>query len=244
LDRLLFVSDLHLAPGREVLTARFEALLAREAGRCRRLYILGDLFDAWIGDDDPSPFARRIRDALRRFSEKSGLYLQHGNRDFLIGEGFAAAAGAHLLDETHLLPWSGLRCLLMHGDQLCTDDVDYQQMRPILRSPEFRRQALALPIPKRRALADEYRRRSGEALSLKPEEITDVNTDAVSRAMEAHRADLLIHGHTHRPALHRFRLSDGRTVRRAVLPDWRETSPRLGWVLEETELYWLELPAA
>ena len=237
---LLFLSDLHLSPERPALLKRFRALMEEQAKRVEALYILGDLFDAWIGDDDPASFAAEVKGLLKRFSETTPLFFQRGNRDFMVGDRFAAETGARLLEDEALVEHQGLRLLLMHGDQLCIDDTEYQQVRAQLRSPEFRRQALALSIPERRALAAEYRRRSGESLSLKPADITDVNPDAVHRAMARHQADLLIHGHTHRPAIHALEV-DGRPVRRIVLPDWRESSPRLGLSLQQGEPAWFAL---
>ncbi len=239
MGRLLFLSDLHLSPSRPRLLERFRRLLEAEAGRCAGLYLLGDLFDAWIGDDDPSPFAEEVRGLLRAFSRQTPLFFQHGNRDFLVGDRFAAETGVRLLPEASVLERDGLRLLLMHGDRLCTDDLEYQEARRILRSPEFRRHILSLAIPERRALAEEYRRRSGEAMSLKAADIMDANREAVAEALRSHRADWLIHGHTHRPGDHRF-LLDGRPARRLVLPDWRETSPRIGLELESGTVRWLE----
>ncbi len=237
---LLFLSDLHLAPRRPALLARFRVLLEEQAGRVEALYILGDLFDAWIGDDDPAPFATEVKRLLKRFSETTPLFFQRGNRDFMVGDRFSTETGARLLEDEAVVEHQGLRLLLMHGDQLCTDDIEYQQVRAQLRSPQFRQQALALSIPERRALAAEYRRRSGESLSLKPADITDVNPDTVRQALESHHADLLIHGHTHRPAIHELEIN-GRTARRVVLPDWREEEPRCGVTLEHSRLEWLTL---
>ncbi len=239
---LLFISDLHLAPGRPVLLERFRTLLTTQAGRVEALYILGDLFDAWIGDDDPDPFATEVKSLLAAFSRTTPLFFQRGNRDFMVGERFAAETGADLLDDEVLVEYQGQRLLLMHGDQLCTDDTEYQQVRARVRSEAFRQQALALPILERRALAAEYRRRSGESLSLKPADITDVNPEAVYQAMDRHQADLLIHGHTHRPAIHSFD-ANGRLRRRAVLPDWRESEPRLGLSLQDDALAWFTPPS-
>ena len=237
---LLFISDLHLAPERPVLLQRFRALLRAHAGKVEALYILGDLFDAWIGDDDPDPFATEVKALLAAFSETTPLFFQRGNRDFMVGEQFAAETGAHLLEDEAVIENQGLRLLLMHGDQLCTDDIEYQQVRIQLRSPEFRRKALALSIPERRALAAEYRRRSGESLSLKPADITDVNPEAVRQALTHYQVDLLIHGHTHRPAIHDLEMD--RRRRRAVLPDWRESEPRLGLALINGKPRWIDHP--
>ena len=241
MSRLLFISDLHLGAHRPALLARFRALLEAEAGRCDGLYILGDLFDAWIGDDDPSPFADEVRGLLRAFGSRTPLFFQRGNRDFMVGEEFASETGVTLLEEEHLLRVEGRRVLLAHGDQLCTDDTEYQAVRRQVRAPEFRERALRLSIAERTALAAEYRRCSGESQSLKPADITDVNRDAVVSMMSLHEADLLVHGHTHRPAVHTLKVK-GKEALRIVLPDWRETEPRIGLCLEGSDHRWLEQP--
>jgi len=243
LSRLLFISDLHLSPARPRLLERFGELLEAEAGCCDALYILGDLFDAWIGDDDPSPFADEVRGRMRAFSGRSRLFFQRGNRDFLVGERFASETGAVLLEDEHLLRVGGLEVLLLHGDQLCTADTEYQAVRRELRSPGFRERMQRLGIEERRALAAEFRRRSGESQSLKPADITDVSREAVASVARDHGIDLLIHGHTHRPAIHELEVG-GRRVQRVVLPDWRESEPRVGFCLEESGHRWLELPPA
>ncbi len=239
MSRLLFISDLHLSPRVPELVQRFHALLAEIPPEVDALYILGDLFDAWIGDDDPSPFAREIQDALQAFSNKTRLFFQRGNRDFMVGERFARQTGTVILEDEQLLECDGQRMLLMHGDQLCTDDLEYQQVRAMVRTPAFREQALKKSIGERITLANEYRRRSGESLSLKPADITDVNQQAVENALREHDATTLIHGHTHRPAMHEFEL-DGRKVRRLVLPDWRENEPRLGLSWNGATFSWWE----
>ena len=233
---LAFISDLHLAPDQPEPIARFQALLRHLAGRVEALYILGDLFDAWLGDDDPSPFAHKIRAQLEAFSARTPLFIQRGNRDFLLGEEFARQTGATLLPDEHLLTRQPGRLLLMHGDQLCTDDLEYQAWRRQIRAPGAREQLLALPLEERRRRAERYRRMSQEAVARKDDEIMDVNPQAVAHAMATHGADLLIHGHTHRPAFHR--LAAGR--HRLVLPDWRPRESRLGLLLDEEGWRWLE----
>jgi len=240
LSRLLFISDLHLSPARPQLLQRFAELLRGQAAGSDGLYILGDLFDAWIGDDDPSPFAGEVKALLRDFSRGTPLFFQRGNRDFMVGDRFSAETGAVILEDEHLLETDGLRVLLMHGDQLCTDDREYQQVRALVRTPAFREQALQKSIEERIALAAEYRRRSGESQSLKPAEITDVNAWAVDDALDRHEAELLIHGHTHRPALHQSMLN-GQRRRRLVLPDWRRERREAGALLEEGHLEVLTL---
>jgi len=222
MSETLLISDLHLCAARPGCTELLLGFLASRARQAQALYILGDLFDAWIGDDDPSPPNPQVIRALRGLADAgTRLFLMHGNRDFLLGSGFAAASGAQLLSDPTVVDLYGTPTLLMHGDLLCTDDLAYQAMREQIRAPEFVAQFLARPIPERIAIANEYRRRSGEATSLKPDDIMDVNQDTVARVMSEHRVRRLIHGHTHRPGDHRFEL-DGRAAQRLVLAEWHE----------------------
>lgn len=217
----LFVADLHLSAERPDTLALFLGFLEQRAPRADALYILGDLFDAWIGDDDDSSVAQQVRDALRHLIENdhTPVYVQHGNRDFLIGDTFVAQTGVHLLGETEVIDLDGTPTLLMHGDLLCTDDVDYQQARLMLRSPAFVQDFLSRPLTERAALAAEYRKKSGEATSLKAEDIMDVNADTVSDYLRHHDVSRLIHGHTHRPGEHQHPVQD-RTAERWVLAEW------------------------
>ena len=218
----LFISDLHLAAQRPGALVLFEHFLATRATGADALYILGDLFDAWIGDDDDGPLATLVREALRRLTAGGvPVWLQHGNRDFLLGERFCAQTGCRLLPEEAVIDLAGEPTLLLHGDLLCTDDVDYQQARRMLRNPAFVADFLAKPLAERTALAAEYRRRSGEAVSLKAEDIMDANAAAVATLLQRHGVRRMIHGHTHRRALHEFTLADA-PCRRYVLGDWSE----------------------
>ncbi|MCB1761001.1 MAG: UDP-2,3-diacylglucosamine diphosphatase [Gammaproteobacteria bacterium] len=224
----LFISDLHLSPQRPATIALFLRFLRERAAQAEALYILGDLFDAWIGDDYREGPIPEILDALHASSVGgTRLFFMHGNRDFLIGERFAAESGCELLADPYRLELAGQAALLMHGDLLCSDDHDYQQARRKLRDPAFIAQMLAQPIEARLALAADYRRRSGEATSNKAADIMDVNQQTVAGYLRAADARLLIHGHTHRPAAHAFTL-DGAPARRIVLPDWQ---PDLGGYL-------------
>ncbi|HDK37595.1 MAG TPA: UDP-2,3-diacylglucosamine diphosphatase [Thiolapillus brandeum] len=218
---ILFISDLHLSPATPELLLQFQRFLASDAVRqADALYILGDLFDAWIGDDDPSPFAAQVRDLLREAGAHTRLYFQQGNRDFLLGADFASVANMQLLPEEHVIQIGGQPVLLLHGDQLCTDDKDYQQARKLFRSPQFQAQTLAMSIPERIKKAAEIRQMSGEAKAMKSSEIMDVNQQAVEVMMHKHGVRRLIHGHTHRPATHEFEL-DGQPAERIVLADWK-----------------------
>lgn len=216
----LFIADLHLSAERPDTLALFHRFLRERAPRADALYILGDLFDAWVGDDDDSAMAEQVRADLKALTDGgTAVYLQHGNRDFLIGDAFLAATGASLLDETAVVDLAGRSTLLMHGDLLCSDDIDYQQARQMLRNPAFVQDFLGRPLAERVALAAEYRKKSGEATSLKADDIMDVNDATVADYMERAGVTRLIHGHTHRPGEHRHALSTGEGER-WVLADW------------------------
>jgi UDP-2,3-diacylglucosamine hydrolase len=217
----LFISDLHLAPERPDTIARFLGFLSDRARRAGYLYILGDLFDAWIGDDDDTPPYPEIRAALRELTRGGTICrLLHGNRDFLIGRAFARDTGCSLLRDATAIQLGPERVLLMHGDRLCTDDLAYQRFRRRVRNPLVQQLFLWRPLAKRRAQAAAYRQRSSAANATKSAAIMDVSQAAVHQAMRRHRATRLIHGHTHRPADHVFEL-DARPVVRSVLSEWQ-----------------------
>ena len=216
----LFISDLHLDESRPEIVDLFERFLQTEARGADALYILGDLFESWIGDDDDSPLAERVARALRALSESGvPIYFMRGNRDFVLGRDFARKAGMTILDDPTIIQLNGEPVLLMHGDTLCTDDVDYQKFRRIMHNRWFQRVALALPLSIRRRIAGRLRGQSQKHVARKAETIMDVNQAAVEAAMRTHGVRLLIHGHTHRPATHRFDM-DGQTAERVVLGDW------------------------
>ncbi len=218
MPQALLIADLHLSSERPETTERFLRFLRGQAAGVEALYILGDLFDSWVGDDDPAGDA--ISEALRALTDGgTRLWLQHGNRDFLIGADFLRRAGATLLAEEAPAELPSGIALLMHGDTLCTDDLPYQQARKQLRNPGFIADFLSKPLEERKILAREYRRRSGEATSLQAADLMDVNTGAVADALRRHGVTTLIHGHTHRPGHHPF-LLDGRPANRWVLPEW------------------------
>jgi UDP-2,3-diacylglucosamine hydrolase len=220
---VLFISDLHLSPERPAVSRAFLLFLQQRAAAASALYILGDLFEAWIGDDDPSDLSIEIQTALRSLSDSGvTLFIQHGNRDFLLGKHFAKSTRATLLDDEHIIEHQGRRALVMHGDSLCTDDVDYQRFRRKARNPIYRWLLAHLPLKRRQKLARDWRAKSKAANSNKASAIMDVNQDAVTRVMSQHNVDMLIHGHTHRPDRHPLAKGE-----RIVLGDW-ET---FGWVL-------------
>lgn len=219
----LFISDLHLSPERPAISQLFQRFLRQRAAAASALYILGDLFDAWVGDDAEDVCGRETIEALGRLTAGGcTLYLQHGNRDFLLGEAFARRCAAQLIAEEHCLPLAGTQALLLHGDLLCSDDADYQQARRMLRNPAFIQDFLAKPVAVRRELAADYRRRSGEAISLKAADIMDVNPATIDDLMNRRQARILVHGHTHRPGDHR--LGDRRRI---VLGQWREDGAQI-----------------
>jgi UDP-2,3-diacylglucosamine hydrolase len=214
---------------------RFLDFLSSRAAGAEVLYILGDLFDAWIGDDHHNPAIDPIQAALLGLTQNgTDVRLMHGNRDFLIGQAFCSASGVELIPDPTLTEFAGERVLLMHGDLLCTDDHAYQAFRRQVREPRFIEQFLSLSIEERVRTAAEYRAKSGEANARKAEEIMDVNQQTVEATMLAQGAFRLIHGHTHRPALHKFDLQS-REAWRCVLPEWQD---HLGGVLCITEQGW------
>lgn len=223
----LFISDLHLDPQRPDIVALFLRFLAEQASQAEALYILGDLFEYWIGDDmldHPATAAALapVAEGLRALSSAGvPVYFQHGNRDFLIGETFAQRCGVRLLPEAQVVELDGVPTLLMHGDSLCTDDVDYQRLRVMLRDPQWQREFLALPLEERIRQAQALREKSREAAQAKAETIMDVNPQTVVETMRRHGVHRLIHGHTHRPAVHEFEL-DQAPAHRIVLGDWYE----------------------
>jgi len=223
----LFISDLHLTGERPEINERFFAFLEEQAAHAAALYVLGDLFEVWIGDDeldaaDGDPLARRVADALRAVSRAGvPVAFMHGNRDLLIGRRFCAASGARLLEDPSVEKIAGVRTLLMHGDTLCTDDVDYQAWRRTAHSREWQQQFLAKSLAERRATVRAMREKSRQVVSAKPAEIMDVNDSAVREALRTHGLMRLVHGHTHRPARHNLEV-DGRPCERWVLPDWYE----------------------
>ncbi len=219
----LLISDLHLSAQRPATVSLFLRFLEQVGSGAGRLFILGDLFDVWLGDDDRSPPIPHIQDAMARLAQQgTALYLMHGNRDFLIGDEFCRQAGCELIPDPTVIDLAGTPSLITHGDQLCSDDLTYQQARSQLRSPAFISEFLSQPLAERSARAAEYRRQSGETTALLPEEIMDVNQKAVTGLMREHNVRLLIHGHTHRPASHEFTL-EGAPARRIVLAEWHET---------------------
>ena len=224
---LLFVSDLHLDAGRPATTQAFLQLLGNEARTAEAVYILGDLFEAWVGDDDPGEPGASVCAALKALSASGvPVFLMRGNRDFLYGQRMAGRCGATLLPDPCVVSLYGVPTLLMHGDLLCTDDTAYQAFRRQVRDPAWQHTFLAQPLAARQAFAAQARAASREHQQGAAESIMDVNPDAVADTMARHGVGRLIHGHTHRPAMHSL-LVDGRPAQRIVLGDWYDQGSML-----------------
>ena len=222
----LLISDLHLDAARPAHPVALKALLQRHAGKADALYVLGDLFETWIGDDDDNDFNRDIIAAFRAFSRTSSqLFFMHGNRDFALGDSFCAATGGAMLPEGHMADFYGTPVLLMHGDSLCTHDTKYQAFRQMVRNPQWQADMLAKPLEQRRMMAQMMRMQSQQSNANKASNIMDVTPEEVVRVMEAAHATQLIHGHSHRPAVHDVLLTNGNGGKRWVLGDWNT----LGW---------------
>jgi len=213
----IFISDLHLGPHDLSVYQAFRNFLHALPEDTEELLILGDLFEAWIGDDDTSDFAAMVKNDLYNLSRRGiALQVQHGNRDFLLGTRFSKDTGAGILSDHYLFDRYGHKALLMHGDLLCTDDVLYQRFRRKVHNPVYNFVVRHLPLRRRQKIAEKWREQSKDMNKNKPENILDVNADAVSEIMQKYSVNTLIHGHTHRPAEHR--LDSDKT--RLVLGDW------------------------
>jgi UDP-2,3-diacylglucosamine hydrolase len=241
----LFISDLHLDAARPEITTHFLEFLRTEAAATQVLYILGDLFEAWIGDDDPEPELRRVVDALKDLTARGvACRIMHGNRDFLIGRRFCQETGAQLLRDGTVVELHGRRVLLMHGDTLCTDDHAYQRLRRIVRNPLAQGVLRSLSLRQRRALAQKMRAGSKAHITAADRAqpyIMDVNPAAVVHALQQHRAEVLVHGHTHRPAVHQVPV-DGTLRTRIVLGDWYDQGSVLRWNSKGYDLVRLQRP--
>ncbi len=218
----LFIADLHLSDQRPAITELFITFLKNEARQAHALYILGDLFEAWLGDDCILPGYQTVITQLKALTDNNvPVYILHGNRDFLIGQHFCELTGCQLLTESTVITIDEQRYLIMHGDTLCTDDVKYQQFRSMVRNPEWQKQLLDKTPAERIALARQYREISQTETAEKADDIMDVNQQEVEKVMLDAGITTLIHGHTHRPDIHKFELKD-KEAQRIVLGDWYE----------------------
>ena len=224
----LFVSDLHLDASHPEIAEQFLEFLEQRGKDCRALYILGDLFEYWLGDDDPDPEKRSVVRALKQLSSRVPIYFMRGNRDFTAGKRFAKDAGVTILDDPFLADVEGKEVLLSHGDLLCTDDHQYQRYRKRVNNPWIKALLLAGPLSFRTWLANRGRKRSQRVSAGKSLVLMDVNQDAVENMMQQHNVTTLIHGHTHRPNVHQFE-SAGQSKTRIVLGDWYEQGSVLRW---------------
>lgn len=224
----VLISDLHLQPTRPDILSGLLKLLNNLPADCQQLYILGDLFEYWIGDDAPLPGSEQLAERLKQLQQQGmQLFFQAGNRDFLVGKGWLDKAGAQFLPEAYKIRFpDGTLTLLMHGDQLCTDDLEYQSFRQTVRDPAWQQAFLSKPVTERIAIAEQLRTESQMRGAEISQEIMDVNTDTLHQVMERAAVSRLIHGHTHRPARHSLTLSSG-PAERLVLGDWDQQ----GWYI-------------
>lgn len=227
-SRILLISDLHLEQGRPDITAALFAFLERNTGNCGALYILGDLFEVWIGDDDATELSNAVANALHCFHEAGAdIFIIHGNRDFLLGSGYATSCGATLIDDSTVIDTPIGPALVLHGDDLCSDDTEYINFRNTVRQESWQQDFLSKTLTKRRAFADQARQQSQQATASKQNSIMDVNPSAVQQRLHDTAQKLMIHGHTHRPQVHELILGEDK-AQRVVLGDW----DKHGWFVE------------
>ncbi len=227
--KTLFISDLHLEADRPDIGKQFVAFLEGEARDADTLYILGDLFEFWVGDDDPNEHYAAMKSAMRALVDSGvPVFFMHGNRDFMIGVDFAHETGVQILPDPHPVELHGTSVLLSHGDAMCTDDVEYQQIRAMTRNPEWQAMMLTKSLAERLAFAAHARTESQSKNESSNGEIVDVNQDEVVKMIAEHGVEVLLHGHTHRPAVHDVDLGD-RKAKRIVLGDWYEQGSVLRW---------------
>jgi len=224
-----FISDLHLSKDRPETTQRFLAYLDSVDATVSDLYILGDLFDVWVGDDDPTPPNEAVKEALNQLTTQDiHVHFLPGNRDFLIGEAFFKATNILCLEDESVIDLFGTKTLLMHGDLLCTEDVEYQKFRQLTHNPAWQQEILSKPLQERLALAQHYRQESHLNKNVKSAAIMDTNEAAVIEALKKHQVSRLIHGHTHRPYVHSH-LINGQAAERFVLAEWDTQGSILDW---------------
>ena len=215
---IIFISDIHLSSDKPHLTDFFKSFIEQCCETATHIYILGDLFDLWLGDDDESHFAREVKATLKKATDKGiNLFFQKGNKDFTIGKKFARQTNIQILPDEYIVDHFGQRALLMHGDSLCTDDIDYQKFRRKSRHPLYLWCLLKIPLNFRKKLAAKWRKDNFEAKLLKDEEIMDVSESTVLEKMQIHDVEVLLHGHTHRPNIHKNSFGQ-----RIVLGEWSE----------------------
>jgi len=230
---IIFISDLHISIEKTEITRRFISFLQNQATKASAVYILGDFFDTWVGDDDNTPPNKKIKQQLKQLTDSgTQVYLQQGNRDFLLGQQFCNESGITLLDEYTVIDLFGVKTLLTHGDLLCTDDIPYQEFRKKSRTTDWKQNVLTKPLLLRLLVARWYRFRSFFHKRKKTQDIMDVNQQTITQVMQQHDCLRLIHGHTHRPALHDFEINN-KPAQRFVLAEWKKDSAELlRWTAE------------
>ena len=228
MQNIVFISDLHLSPERPEMINLFLKFADEIAANADKLYILGDFLEYWLGDDDPALSLQPVFDKLTELSDdhKTKLYFMHGNRDFLIGNKFSERCRLTLLNEPHIIDIQNKRALLMHGDTLCTDDIEYQKFRSMVRNPQWQQDILSKSLEERITTAKKMRQTSSESTAEKEEYIMDVNQQATDNIFIDNNVDLIIHGHTHRPMIHKKTINNIETTR-IVLGDWYKTGSYL-----------------
>lgn len=224
-DEHLFISDCHLDASRPEVTDALANFLQQRAASARCLYILGDLFEVWLGDDDPALGQNPVLISLRQLALNTDIFFMAGNRDFLLGQSFATDIGLSIVTEPLPINLGGQNAILIHGDSLCTDDHDYQTFRKMVRDPGWQTEFLSKPLIERQQIADRLRQDSVSAMAQKSMEIMDVNQKAVHECFDEHAVEIIVHGHTHRPAVHRY---PGNQIR-YVLGDWSPDPSYLSW---------------
>ena len=224
-DETLFISDLHLDQYKPEISQHFLRFLKTRAAHARVLYILGDLFDAWLGDDSPVDEFSEILKSLQTLSKTTDIYFMHGNRDFLVGQHFALKIGLKTIQSPHIIELGSLKIALLHGDELCTDDVEYQKFKIMVRDKKWQNNFLAKPLAERLAITTQVRKHSKAAMAAKSVDIMDVNQKTVEDTFKQLNVDTIIHGHTHRPAVHLLEQDH----RRFVLGDWNPESSYISW---------------
>tara|TARA_Y100001980_G_C14483630_1_gene261713 strand:+ start:52 stop:777 length:726 start_codon:yes stop_codon:yes gene_type:complete len=218
----VFLSDIHISDQHPEISKHLEEFLLEEGSKTDTIFVLGDLFEYWLGDDDPNPSFAEIKNLLRKLSDKNiSIFFIHGNRDFLIGESFAEETGCHILRDPHVIDLYGKKVLISHGDIFCTDDKEYQLFRNQTRDPAWKKFILNKPLAFRKNFAKKARLQSQEHTSSEKSKIMDVNEDEILKMYEKYNVDIIIHGHTHRPAIHDV-FFNGRNCQRIVLGDWYE----------------------
>jgi len=231
-----FISDIHISEQYPEIGEQLIDFLENQAQQSDALYILGDLFEYWLGDDDTNPEYKKIQSALKLFTDKkTPTYFIHGNRDFLIGETFAHETGIKILSDPSIIELYGERILISHGDIFCTDDVEYQSSRKQTRDPNWQKMILEKPLKERKVFANEAREKSSIYTQKINEVLMDVNQSETNKTFEKYGLNRIIHGHTHKPAIHNSMIN-GELYKRIVLGDWYEQGSVLKWDQSGPEL--------